>query len=387
MENIRYHSVIPTNDRPGVFNADNQITSGGFGDSDLIDFEFEVPGRSLVRNSVEISADITFLNSGAPIDTAATDAGQVSIDHNAGAHAVFESFSTSSVQQGNLENIGTAYPRFAAVMLAGENNRVDIPALSKLLEWRTPDDAISGTFCRKRKQEGNGATVSERQRFNIKPRIMVNRTSGDIPFSKTGRMRISTNLTTPNRLFQNQLTAAQRDNGFRLANVRLNFRTVPEVKASGPLTAMKVVPLKTTISSSLANLSVNIPSPAATGITMCFQNAANENLGGANCSKLEYINVSSVQYMFNSANSYLSYKIDDKAEMIKRTIASFSADGADGKYQISPEDLAAKRNFMLGSDLDGVMDLRSNTFDIQIQSDINGISHNVYLFCHTLASL
>ena len=91
--------------------------------------------------------------------------------------------------------------------------------------------------------------------------------------------------------------------------------------------------------------------------------------------------------MFNSANSYLSYKIDDKAEMIKRTIASFSADGADGKYQIAPTDLAAKRNWMLGSDLDGVMDLRDNTFDIQIQSDIGGVSHNVFIFAHTLAQL
>ena len=386
MENIRYHSVIPTNDRPGTFNADNQITSGGFSDSDLIDFEFEVPGRSLVRNSLEISADITFLNGGNPIDTSATDAGHVALDHNAGAHAVFESFSTSSVQQGNLENIGTAYPRFAAVMLAGENNRVDLPALSKLLEWRSPDDAISGTFCRKRQQDGNGNSVSERQRFNLKPRIMLNRTSGDIPFSKTGRMRISTNLTTPNRLFQNQLTGAAA-NGFRLANVRLNFRTVPEAKAAAQLTAMKVVALKTTISSSLANISVNIPSPAATGITLCFQDSANENSASANCNKLEYINVSSVQYMFNSANSYLSFKLEDKAEMIKRAIASFTADGAEGKYAVTPEDLAAKRNWFLGSDMDGIMDLRDNTFDIQIESDIAGVTHNVFLFCHTLAAL
>jgi hypothetical protein len=215
---------------------------------------------------------------------------------------------------------------------------------------------------------------------------MINRTSDDIPFSKTGRMRISTNLTTPNRLFQNQLTAAGAS-GFRLANVRLNFRSVPEVASKAPITAMKVVALKTTISSSLANMSVNIPSPAATGITLCFQRAANENSASLNCNKLEYINVSSVQYMFNSANSYLSYKIDDKAEMIKRAIASFTADSSDGKYQVSPEDLAAKRNWFLGSNMDGIMDLRDNTFDIQIQSDIGGVPHNVYLFCHTLAQL
>lgn len=91
--------------------------------------------------------------------------------------------------------------------------------------------------------------------------------------------------------------------------------------------------------------------------------------------------------MFNSANSYLSFKLDDKAEMIKRAIASFSADGADGKYQVSPEDLAAKRNWFLGSDLDGIMDLRDNTFDIQIESDIAGTNHNVFLFAHTLAAL
>ena len=386
MENIRYHSVIPTNDRPGVFNGNEQITSGGFSDSDLIDFEFDVPGRSLVKNSLEISADITFTDAGNPISDVATDAGHVAMDHNAGAHAVFESFSTSSVQQGNLENIGTAYPRFAAVMLAGENNRVDIPNLSKQLEWRSPDDSISGTFCRIRRQDGNGNSVSQRQRFNLKPRIMLNRTSADIPFSKTGRMRISTNLTTPNRLFQNQLDGAGAS-GFRLANVRLNFRTVPEAKSSEPITALKVVALKSTISSSLANLSVNIPSPAATGITMCFQDASNENTASANCNALEYINVSSVQYMFNSANSYLSFKLDDKAEMIKRAIASFRAAGADGKYEVSPEDLAAKRNFFLGSDLDGVMDLRQNTFDIQIQSDIGGNAHNVYIFCHTISQL
>ena len=216
---------------------------------------------------------------------------------------------------------------------------------------------------------------------------MINRTSGDIPFSKTGRMRISTNLTSPNRLFRNTLDTAAA-NGFRLANVRLNFRTVPEVKSSEPLTAMKVVALKTTISSALANVSVNIPSPAATGITLCFQDAANENNASVNCNALEYINVSSIQYLFNSANSYISYKLDNKSEMLRRAVASFSADDASGKkYQASPEDLAAGRNFFLGSDLDGVMDLRSNTFDIQIQSDIAGTTHNLFIYAHTLTAL
>jgi hypothetical protein len=288
MENIRYHSVIPTNDRPGVFNANQQIASGGFSDSDLIDFEFDVPGRSLVRGSLEISADVTFLNGGVIVAAPDLVNSFIGLDHNAGAHALFESFSTSSVQQGNLENIGTAYPRFAAVMLAGQNNRVDIPEVSKLLEWRTPDDLISGSFAYVRTQAGNGATVSERQRFNLSPRIMLNRTSADVPFSKTGRMRISTNLTTPNRLFQNKLAAAGA-NGFRLANLRLNFRTVPEVASKAPITAMKVVALKTTIASSLSNVSVNIPSPAATGITICFQRASNENVASANCNALEYI--------------------------------------------------------------------------------------------------
>lgn len=386
MENIRYHSVIPTNDRPGTFNAAQQITAGGFSDSDLIDFEFEVPGRSLVRGSVEISADVTFLNDGAEIGAPDFTTGFVGLDHNAGAHALFESFSTSSVVQGNLESIGTAYPRLAAVLLAGQNNRVDIPEISKLLEWRTPDDLISGSFAHVRTQTGNAATVSERQRFNLRPRIMLNRTSDDIPFSKTGRIRISTNLTTPNRLFQNKL-AGDIASGFRLANVRLNFRTVPEVAAKGPITAMKVVSLKTTIASSLANISVNIPSPAATGITLCFQRASNDNVPTANCNALEYINVDSIQYLFNSANSYLSYKLDDKAEMIRRAIASFSADSTHDKYQVSPEDLAAGRNFFLGSDLDGIMDLSQNTFDMQIQSDIAGVAHNVFIFAHTLAQL
>ena len=386
MENIRYHSVIPTNDRPGTFDAAQQCTAGGFTDSDLVDFEFDVPGRSLVRNSLEISADITFLNGGVPIASAAGAAGVVTIDHNAGAHAIFESFSTSSFLQGNLESIGTAYPRFAAVMLAGDNNRVDVPEATKLLEWRSPDNDISGSFCRVRTQIGNGVNVSERQRFNLKPRIMLNRTSSDIPFSKTGRMRISTNLTTPNRLFQNQLNAPGA-NGFRLANLRLNFRSVPEVKASGPITAMKAVALKTTISSSLANISINIPSVAATGITLCFQNSNNENNATSNCNKLEYINVDSIQYLFNSANSYLSYKLDDKSEMIRRAIASFSSDVDEASYQVSPEDLAAGRNFFLGSNLDGIMDLSKNTFDVQIQSDIAGVNHNVYIFCHELAQL
>jgi hypothetical protein len=75
------------------------------------------------------------------------------------------------------------------------------------------------------------------------------------------------------------------------------------------------------------------------------------------------------------------------SNIFRRAIASFSSDSTKDKYQVSPEDLAAGRNFFLGSDLDGIMDLSQNTFDIQIQSDIAGVQHNMFIYAHTLAQL
>jgi len=377
MENIRYHEVRASNDK-AIFQAD-----------DLVDFEFDAFNRKLVKNSVELSGIIKVYKNDASTEAnlvVKADAGNLFVDKNSGAHGIIENISVSSVNNGSLEQIGFAYPRFVSMLSVLQNENQDLNDMENVMEWRFPDNDLTSNFLRTQDVQGT-ANSQFSSDFNIKPRIFLNRCDNNISFSKTGKMRISMNLAQDEKFLVNQLTGAGVNSlVYTVSNLRLRYRTVPEDGSDTPVFCQKMTPLKTTINSSLSSMSLNVPSRTATGCSISFQNVNNEGNSKVDNQKLEKINISSIQFFFNSANSYLNYKLDNTSEIVMRGLKSLSPGNDEAMYQIKSSDLANSNNFIVGSDLDGTIDLSENSFEVQIESDLS-VNTNVYLMFHSLISI
>ena len=374
---IKYHEVIPTN---------NKIE---YTDDDLVDFEFLSNGRDLVKNSIELSGNFQLFKSvsGTQTRVLKADAGKVFLDPNAGIHSIIENVSCSTLNQGSIENIGFSYPRFVSMMNVLKKRSQDKNNISDVLEWKYADKEVSDSVLRQGVVTDNTQTQLFDQSFNFKPLIVFNRTDQNISFSKTGSMRISMNLSTVQKMIEDRLTVANLDNlSVKITNFKLFYRSVPEDVTIKSIIAQKITPLKTTISSSLATMSLNVPSQSATGCSISFQQVANEGATSKNNSQLEKINISGLQFFFNYANSYLNYKLTSLSEILMRGLKSVSPSNDEAMYQITNQNLGNNENFIVGSDLDGIIDLSKNSFEVQIESDLTA-NTNVYLMFHSIISM
>ena len=375
MENIRYHEIKAQNDKP-TFQAD-----------DLVDFEMDANGRSIVRNSIEICGKVqvykTSISGGRVVRG---DAGKLYMNKNAGAHSFIENISCSTLNQGNIESIGFAYPRWVNMVTALEKQNQNLNNVSTLCEWVVPDKELSDNFLRETKVDnGSGATYTEDFTFSMKPMIVLNRTNGDIPFQKTGKVRISMNLAQNEKALENHLTGVN-NLVYTITDMRLRFRSVPSSSEPQAIVAQKFTPLKTSINSTTASMSFNVPSKASNGVSISFQKQSNEGNPAKDNLELEKLNVESVQYFFNSANTYLNYKLDNTSEIVMRGLKSISPNNDEGTYQITQQDLASNSAFIIGTDFDGVIDLSQNSFEVELISNIDSAT-NVYLVFHSIVSM
>ena len=133
-------------------------------------------------------------------------------------------------------------------------------------------------------------------------------------------------------------------------------------------------------------MSLNVPSQSATGCSISFQKVVNEGDKTKNNNQLEKINVTGLQFFFNSANSYLNYKLSSVSEILLRGLKSLSPKNDESMYQIDNQNLGNNENYIVGTDLDGIIDLSENSFEVQIESDLVA-NTNVYLMFHSMLSL
>ena len=377
MNNIRYHEVQPSNSKQ-IFQGD-----------DLVDFELESFGRKLVKNSIEICGTMqtTKVVGGTTSRIVHDDVGLVFMDKNAGVHSIIENVSCSTLNQGSVESIGFSYPRFAGLLNVLQKRNQDKNNVSDVLEWTTPDYDLTDNKLRQQfVTDGSaGGVFNYDSTFNFKPKIVFNRTDSDVSFAKTGKMRISINLSSPEKCIVNQLTTADTIS-YTITDLKLRFRSVPDDGAPTQVIAQKLVPLKTTINSSLSSMSLNVPSQSATGCSISFQNTSNEGNPKFNNSQLEKINITGLQFFFNSANTYLNYQLKNRSEILLRGLKSLSPNNDEATYQCTSTNFANDENYVVGTDLDGIVDLSQNSFEVQIESDIQ-TNTNVYLAFHSIISM
>jgi len=374
MENYIYAESQPLN-RKDFYSAFN-----------VVDFELNDLGRSLVPNSIKLEGDLVITTDGTN-QVPANNFEQIRFNRKTGIHGAIESVSCSTVNQGTLESINN-YARFVAMEETATASIDDANNASKQVELKATNEIFTALYSEVQNSVytdngGNAQNFPELVDFSAKPRICLNRFSGgNLAFSKTGAMKISFTLAR-NQAFLHGVVPAGAT--YKLQNLRICYATEPTEQNPPSVLMNKTINVKSSLSSNLANISANVASSAVKGVSVSFQDQANENVMNLDNYKLEPLpNLKSLQFIFNdSLNKYINFVLKSDSEILEGAVDSFKSMGHN---QVNLSEFRKGNSRMVGTSFDDFVDMTRSSFDIQIDSDAISI-FNVYMYFHSVLQM
>tara|TARA_R110000822_G_scaffold140875_1_gene278647 strand:+ start:1648 stop:2805 length:1158 start_codon:yes stop_codon:yes gene_type:complete len=368
-QNYLYHTLTP----------ENQPSSGAFTEFAMADFVLNFPQRKLVAGSIRISANVECTDSKADSQKGTSN---IYVDNLVGSHAFFDQISTSMDQLGQIENI-LEYSKYVKAVSQATTSPTDLFKGSKVSELISPNlnwsKAVIKGISSSRTADATTLVpaITEKANFSMKPLICLNSAAGGdgtVSFRKSGSVRISMRVARAlSALFGPGVSASGSATApsVKLTNLRLHFSTVNDDGQDMPITMPNIINIKSTVQSTFANISCAVPA-ICRGVFGTLLRVDRANVGeNNNPLATETIpGFKSLQFIYNSTinNSLVSYTINDYAEVLERYVASVSSSdhSSVGMWNVAHND-----GFGVGLEFDGLVDLRSQRFNIQISSTIN----------------
>lgn len=369
------HSVLPENSASTYTEFDN------------VDFLCTFEGRKMLGNSVRLVGDLRVKDAGTDIDRTK----QVYLDPQVGAHSFIETVATTFQTKGQIENL-TGYARLVGMTEDGTLDPLSQMNSENKCELKAPKKEMT---LLEMIGENTGATTSinDKCSFSVRPMFVLNATSGvgsndtSISYKKTGAIRVVFTLA---RVF-NALQGADVDSNitYELSNLRLEYTSVPEDNVANKTFHRIKYHIRQTVLSSRSNVSSKVPA-VVSGVSCSFVRASEENDGASNGLARQFLPlIDQLSFLFNNnTNEYISYKLDDREEILMRYIESMRNTG---QNSMSLRNLKANESFGVGLYFGGEMvDLSNQTFNVSIVSADNSINTNplsMHLYFHSGAEV
>tara|TARA_R110000796_G_scaffold63084_4_gene145383 strand:+ start:2482 stop:3660 length:1179 start_codon:yes stop_codon:yes gene_type:complete len=372
--NYLYHTVSPENEPNG----------GSFGEFAIADFVLNFPQRKLVAGSIRITANVLANDTLHGADKVGTQ--NLYVDPLVGASAFFDTMTTTLDKVGQIESIQD-YGRWIKTVEQAKTARTDLFKGSAVCELKAPNanwvkTVLRGTSA-SRALDGSAANadgleISDQADFSIKPMICLNSAmggDGSMSFRKTGPVRLTLRVARAlSALYGPSVSPPSAGTVAKVAlsNLRIHFASVPDDGTDAPMTMSNIVNIQSTIQSSFANISCQVPA-ICRAVSATVIRTSHQNAGGLHnplaCEVLPEFRT--VEFIYNSTinNSLVSYQITDYAELLERYVKSVS----DSDHS-STSMWEIKHNSGMGIGLefaDGLLDLRRQRFQIQISSGVN----------------
>lgn len=372
--NYQFHSVEASNVR------------ATYGEFDTVDFDLDFEGRALVCGSVRLNFEYRILEAGAEL--AGNE--RISFDGKIGGHAFCSSYNTSFQNIGLVENLVEA-PRYHAMKANGSLSQDDLLSAQYVCEGRSPDVQIQRQNSQMRvvSDVGGGAAGTARNQHNgsgqtafanlragdtvspdcsIKPHIAINNVVGAnalLNYSTSGQIRVSVNLERNNVVLYGEDVGG--NTSYELTNMRVSFASVPEPSQQLPIQMKAHLCLKSTINSTLANVSSKVPA-IADGVSISFLTQTREVANQFKNTELEKLPaVSKIRYMFNDSTSkYISYELKRIPDMIYEGVKQMNKNNE--RTLCRADLLSANKSFLLGLDFGEEIDLSKQKFNISIEN-------------------
>lgn len=349
---LQYHSVIPTNLKSSYTPFDN------------VDFDLSAgEGRSLNLGSVCIEGELQVLQNGARL----TDQ-QIFLDPLTGAHSLFEMCTVAINGGANVIENMNELPRYTKMAMSATLDQGDTCNSDNSCELKAPtaqmtNDLLKGEI----PNEQPTLPLFCNPDFSVKPLICLNSSNETLSYSKTGDIRITLNLARNFAVLYGYDVDSTTE--YSIQDLRIVFTSSPDDGSSDPVGMKTKQYIKQSIQSNFANVQTRA-NTLCTGMTASFQVQAEENNAKNNNLALQKVpNLRQTQYLFNDqTNSLVSYIIKNNVEVVERGIRSMMDTD---KNSLSTQKLANNDGFLLGLDFDQVLNLKDNSFSLQLTSDIS----------------
>ncbi len=372
MSNFTYHSVQPENLKDNYVEYDN------------IDFVLAFPQHKLNLGSIRLEGKWKVQYSGADLQANETNkAKQIYYDHFTGAHATIESV-TTQVQGSTIENY-TDYARWVKMSTTATADQGDMMNSENVCEMKTPFRLMTNNLLKGEITETEQAGVRNYQDFSIKLNHCLNSSSDQLPYSRTGDIRVSINLARTGAVFFGKDVDANVT--YSLQDLRLAFTSVmDDGQSTAQIPLRRKLAIKQSLQSGFANVSVRVPA-VCSAVSCSLLAQGKENSLTENTQALEKVPaLTQAQFMFNdSTNSYVSYLIKNNSEVIDRYIDSLLDTGNNA---LSVQNMEANNGYGMGLNFDDMVDLSNQKFNLQVTSSINSATAMIlYMYFHSVVSL
>ena len=354
--------------------------------------EFVLDGyenRSILKNSICIEGDLRCL-------LGANDLQRINLqgvfyDSLSGVHGLVDTLFVETLNQNSLETINN-YPRLIAMKNSTTQTQNDMVKLSDAVELVYPSLTMSNEIVRGLQFERGGANAVAQSdvqdiSFSFNPYCCVNRTQQDIPFGKTGSVRLNLILARNSDFFHGQAVQDNSTLNYQIRNLKLRFKTVPSVNEKDPILLNVVYNIKNSINSPFMNIHAKVPS-VIKSVNASFMKQTSEGSLRLNTKGQEILpNLQTLQFYFNDAVSGqgITYTIDTINEMVKRYLESW---GDNSGTQISEKNYDSGESFGIGTNFGANIPLMNDTFSIQVRSDANNVNpFLIYLYFYGILQI
>lgn len=392
---MKYNLSLPTSVEP----------VGGFTSNANIEFAFENKGEEIVKNSIRLNGTLVINKTDASGTNPLSLADKPILDPDAGVHGfisqIVTSFGTSTGE--NLLN----YPRFVKAKNEAKKYQIDsCTETHSMCEHMTfsNDANIAPTDIKTNAYSGvifpTIKTGNYELPFSVCLDFCLNNSKENIPFSKTGMVKIKILLEQMNKTgFMALAGGANTVYSYSLNNLELRYMTEPEKESYGGIVLeTKTSMISTTIKNKLASIEFQATNAFDSVVTTLIRGSAVLALDNKTINYLQsepiVEQVDTFEVKINGENDFLQYPLKYQGEIIYNYLKAFKPyihaydDTRVDKHGLSYKKLAQagqKAGYGLGCAFDGGHDSGTR---VQLNLSLKDVPADTYqCFTYTIGRL
>jgi len=376
----------------------NVPANGVHSENDTVDFVLTHEGESLELGSIRLEGELQIRNNDANLNIIANDGKDIVIDRWIGAHTIVENIQTE-ISSGLVENV-SHYGRYVKMRAIGEKSMPDLGDASNACELRCQSRllmkrVLAGIVPKTQPPQAftDDEIIFRDPDFSFKPDIAMNSTDGELPYRRTGDIRISVILNTNSGVTYG-LDSSSTLTKYFVKDLRLTYRTKPDDGSAPPSVRLhSKIGISQSLQSNLANIQAQVPA-VCRAVSCSFQKQSQLNNSSFNNYTTEQLpQLESLQFLYNdSTNKGVSYLIRDNVDAVDRYIDSFDDTGSNN---MSRNNQSNNEGYGIGLDFDDDIDLRNQKLNIQIKTGDGQVGSGIqasdpmvmYMYFHSVINV